>query len=94
MQKFTKDFKLKVVEEYQKGSSCKELCANYSIPKPCLYDQLKLYNVRTAKDEKCFTYKQFIDLQKQLAKVSRELEIIKLSNCLPSSTTRQKEEAI
>lgn len=70
------------------------MCAKYSIPKTCLYDCLKLYKVKTAKDKNCFTYEQYIKLQKQLAKVSRELEIIKLSNCLPSSPIQQKEEAI
>ncbi len=94
MQKFTKEFKLKVVDEYQNGVSCKELCTKYSIPKTCLYDWLKLYKINTTKDKNCFTYEQFINLQKQLAKTKQELEIIKLSNCLPSSPIRQKEEAI
>lgn len=94
MQKFTKEFKLKVVDEYQNGASCKELCTKYSIPKTCLYDWLKLYKVKTAKNKNSFTYEQYINLQKQLDKVKQELEIIKLSNCLPSSPIRQKQEAI
>ena len=94
MQKFTKEFKEKIIIEYQKGASYKEIHEKYKIPKTCLYEWLRLYKIRVHKDEKVFTYKQYEDLQRQFEKVSRELEIIKVTNCLPSSPRKQKQEAI
>lgn len=94
MNKYPKEFKEKIVKEYQNGNSYKDLKQKYSIPKTCLYDWLKLYKVRLHKNEKEFTYKQYENLLNQFEKVSRELEIIKVTNCLPTSPRKQKQEAI
>ena len=68
MKKYTNNFKLKIVYEYQNGSSYKELKRKHGIPKTCLYEWLRLYKIRVHKDEKVFTYKQYEDLQKNLKK--------------------------
>ncbi len=94
MKKYTIKFKEIIIKEYKNGTSYKEIKEKYNVPKTCLYDWLKLYSIKVHKDEKIFTYKQYEDLQKKFEKVSRELEIIKLSHCFADSPRKQKEEAI
>ncbi len=94
MQHFTKEFKETITNEYKNGTIYKENREKYSVPKTCLYDWLKLYSIKVHKDEKTVTFKQYEDLQKKFEKVSRELEIIKLSHCFADSPRKQKEEAI
>ena len=94
MQHFTKEFKETIIKEYKNGTSYNEIREKYNVPKTCLYDWLKLYNIKVHKDEKIFTYKQYEDLQKKFEKVSKKLEILKLSHCFADSPRKQKEEAI
>ncbi len=94
MNRYTKEFKEKIITDYQQGTTCKNICENYSIPKSCLYDWLKLYRVKTNKKTDGFTYRQFLDLQKDFERTKQELEIIKLSHCFADSPRKQKEEAI
>lgn len=94
MKVYNTSFKITIINEYKNGTSYKEIKEKYNVPKTCLYDWLKLYSIKVHKDEKIFTYKQYEDLQKQFEKVSRELEIIKLSHCFADSPRKQKEEAI
>lgn len=94
MRKFTEEFKHQVINEYIEGAFPKNLYLKYSISKTSFYQWLKTYSVRTTKDGKSFTYEQFEKLQKQLEKTTRELDIIRESDCLPSSSRRKKEEAI
>lgn len=95
MKRYTHEFKEKVVKEFIEGKSCKNICSQYKIPKSCLYDWLKLYKVRTNKRAyESFTYKQFLDLQRELEKTRQELAIIKLSHCFADSPRKEKEKAI
>mgnify|MGYP002707777413 CR=1 FL=1 len=94
MKVYNTRFKITIINEYKNGTSYKEIKEKYNVPKTCLYDWLKLYSIKVHKDEKIFTYKQYEDLQKKFEKVSRELEIIKLSHCFADSPRKQKEEAI
>lgn len=95
MTKYTKEFKEIIVKEYQQGISCKNICAKYSIPKSCLYDWLKFFQVKTnPKNGESFTYQEYCKLKKHLTKISRELEIIKQSHCFPDSNIKEKEAAI
>lgn len=94
MQKFKKEFKEKVINEYRNGLNYKEIKQKYGVSKTCLYDWLKLYPIKVHKNENTFTYKQYEDLQKKFEKVFRELEIIKQSHCFANSPRKQKEEAI
>lgn len=74
MKKYTIKFKEKIISEYKNGISYNEVREKYNVPKTCLYDWLKLYNIKVHKDEKIFTYKQYEDLQKKFEKVSRDLK--------------------
>lgn len=91
MTKYTKEFKEIIVKEYQQGISCKNICAKYRIPKSCLYDWLKFFQVKTnPKNGESFTYQEYCKFKKHLAKISRELEIIKQSHCFPDSSIKEK----
>lgn len=95
MKKYTKEFKQKVVDEHKSGMPCKDICMKYSIPKSCLYDWLKLYDVKTdKKSSQTFTYEQYLSLQMELEKTKMELDIIKLSHCFTDSPRKQKQAAI
>lgn len=94
MRKFTKEFKEIIINEYKNETSYKEIKEKYNVPKTCLYDWLKLYNIKVHKNEKTFTYKQYEDLEKKFEKVSRELEIIKLSHCFADSPRNKKKKQL
>lgn len=94
MKKYDYDFKISVVEAYKNGLNYKEIREKFHVTKTCFYDWLKLYNTKVHQKEKTFTYKQYEELQKKFEKISRELEIIKLSHCFADSPRKQKEEAI
>ena len=94
MKKYDFDFKISVVEAYKNGLNYKEIREKFHVTKTCFYDWLKLYNTKVHQKEKTFTYKQYEELQKKFEKISRELEIIKLSHCFEDSPRKQKEEAI
>ena len=94
MKKYDFDFKISVVEAYKNGLNYKEIREKFHVTKTCFYDWLKLYNTKVHQKEKTFTYKQYEELQKRFEKISRELEIIKLSHRFADSPRKQKEEAI
>lgn len=66
MKKYTKDFKLKIVNEYEHRVGCKELCSMYSISKSSLYEWIKLYKVRVGKNNKLYTYEDIKKLERKL----------------------------
>ena len=69
MTKYTKEFKEIIVKEYQQGISCKNICAKYRIPKSCLYDWLKFFEVKNnPKNGESFTYQDYCKLKESTNK--------------------------
>ena len=93
MKKYDFDFKISVVEAYKNGLTYQEIREKFHVTKTCFYDWLKLYNTKVHQKEETFTYKQYKELKKKFDKISRELEIIKLSHCFADSPRKQKEGA-
>lgn len=84
------------ITAYANGKSPIEICKTFGISRSCLYNWIKLFSVRQDTDSNIkYTYSQIISLQKQLAKLSKEHNILQQAyNYLNPNLTQRLEIAV
>ena len=95
MQRYTKELKEQIVEEYLNGSSCKALIDKYRMCKSSLYSWISLFKVRKNRmNRTSFTYHDYLEIKKKLEIKTMEFNILRDTHCFKDSSTLEKEKAV
>lgn len=78
---------------YKDGKSSIEICKIFGISRSCLYNWIRIYTTRTDKTTTTkYSYSQIVSLQKQLAKLTKEHNVLQQAyNYLNPSLTQRLE---
>lgn len=91
--KYSSEFKHKVIVRYEKGESIKQLSQELYIAQSTIYHWRKMYRTIQTPHH-TYTHKEFGMLSTRLAKLEHEMEIIQLSGCLEEVPLRRKLEVL
>jgi len=88
MQRYTKELKEQIVEEYLNGSSCKALIDKYRMCKSSLYSWISLFKVRKNRmNRTSFTYHDYLEIKKKLEIKTMEFNILRDTHFFKDSST-------
>lgn len=90
---YTLEIRNQALLAYKDGKSPTKICKTFGISRSCLYNWIKLFSVRRDTDKNAeYTYSQIVSLQKQLAKLTQEHNILQQAyNYLNPNLTQRLE---
>lgn len=86
----SEEFKQKLVSLYERGEPVKKICTEYNIPKSSLYNWIHDYSKVKTHGKLVFTGRQVYLLQKEVALLKEENEILKQCACSVNSPVSLK----
>ncbi len=93
-QHYDEDFKRTLVELYHNGKTQASLIKEYGVSQTALSRWVKQYSTVETDDGEVLTAKQVKELQKRMAQLEEENQILKKSDCHIHATLKQRLDAV